>query len=143
VRRLLLDPQLTRQRGIFVASPPSAANPLNLRIPHEEVEYANMSTTTKAKLDHLKSLPFPAWAEDDALSDWQMELAELDGYVAGLASKAMGGENPDANMVSHHVRQLRAGLEAIDNLPVEDRDIRTACETYLVALEDLAQSLVQ
>ncbi|MBX3435033.1 MAG: hypothetical protein KF847_17080 [Pirellulales bacterium] len=100
-----------------------------------------MNTTIKAQLDRLKSLPFPAWAEDDTLSDWQTELAEVDGYLAGLASQAIGGENPDTNMVAQHVRQLRAGLEAIHGLPAEDRAIRTECEAYLVALENLAQSL--
>jgi len=100
-----------------------------------------MNMKIKATLDHLKSLPFPAWADDDALSDWQTELAEVDGYLAGLASKALGGEKPDTKMVAQHVRQLRAGLEAIDDLLAEDRAIRTECEAYLVALEDLAQSL--
>jgi hypothetical protein len=100
-----------------------------------------MNTTIRAKLDHLKSLSFPAWAEDDALSDWQTELAEVDGYIAGLAAKALGGENPDAIMVAQHVHQLRTGLEAIDALPAEDHAIRRECEAYLSAIEDLAQSL--
>jgi hypothetical protein len=92
-------------------------------------------------LDHLKSLPFPAWAEDDALSDWQTELAEVDGYVAGLASKTLGGENTDANLLAQHIQKLRATFEAIDAFPATDQAIRTECEAYLMALEDLAQSL--
>ena len=102
-----------------------------------------MNTTTKAKLEYLKRLPFPAWANDDALSDWQTELAEFDGFLAGLAYKALGGEKPDSNMVAQHLHQLRAGLDAIDALSAEDRTIRTECEAYLGALEDLARSLRQ
>jgi hypothetical protein len=38
-----------------------------------------MNTTIQEKLVHLKNLPFPAWADDDALGDWQTNLVELDG----------------------------------------------------------------
>jgi len=99
-----------------------------------------MSETIQVKLDYLKSLPFPAWADDDTLSDWQSELVELDGYLAGLASRALGGESIDTKLVSQNVRQLRAGLEAIGDLSVEDRDIRAECDAYMLALEDLTQS---
>ncbi len=101
-----------------------------------------MNTLTKEKLDYLTKLPFPEWAEDDALSDWQSELAELDGYLAGLASRALGGERPDNHMLVQNVRQLRSALEAITDLPAEDCKIRAECEAYMGALEDLAQSLI-
>jgi len=100
-----------------------------------------MKSAIEAKLGHLKNLSFPAWAENDALSDWQTELAEIDAYLAGLALTIVGGGRPDTSMAVDNVRQLRVGLEAIDGLSGDDIDIRTECHAYLVALEDLALSL--
>ncbi len=102
-----------------------------------------MNNSTKDNLDYLTSLSFPEWAEVDALSEWQGELAELDGYLAGLASRVVGGESPDTNMVKQHVARVREALEAIDNVPAEDRAIRADCDNYLSALEKLAQSLCE
>ncbi|HYW79567.1 MAG TPA: hypothetical protein VE890_08320, partial [Thermoguttaceae bacterium] len=66
---------------------------------------------------------------------------ELDGYLAGLASRFLGGEKVDASQAVENVRQLRVALESISVLPDEDHAIRAECESYMAALEGLAQSL--
>ena len=95
----------------------------------------------QSKLLHLKSLPFPVWASDDALSNWQTKLVESDDYLMRLVFKVLDGEKHDSNELTDNLRELRVGLEIVDGLSTEDRAIRTKCETYLKGLEDLAQSM--
>lgn len=99
-------------------------------------------TEINTQIDHLKSLAFPAWADDDALVDWQAELAEVDGYLVGLAYSALNGEKIDTQLAAQHIRRLRSTLETIDHVSAEDRTIRDQCVAYLIALEGLVHSLI-
>lgn len=100
-----------------------------------------MTTTIQDRLAYLRKLPFPEWAEDDMLAEWQSELAETEGFVAGLATSAIAGGSPDTSMVGHHMHKLREAFDAVVNVPEEDREIYAHCAQYMAALEDLARSL--
>ncbi len=100
-----------------------------------------MSQTLKEKYRSFMSLPFPAWADDDALSDWQSKLAEVDGFVAGMVSRAIGGEKVDSSIATEHILQLQAEFNEIHSISASDITIRDECKAYLMTLEDLVRSL--
>jgi len=92
--------------------------------------------------DRLRKMPFPKFAENDELSDWQTYLIELDGYVAGIATTVLSGGTSDFTVDTAHIHKLRRQLEAIHDIPTEDQGIFLECKHYLTALEEVAQCLV-
>jgi nitrogen fixation/metabolism regulation signal transduction histidine kinase len=50
-----------------------------------------MTTTLDDAFERLRQLPFPKFAESDELADWQADLSELDGHIAGMATTILGG----------------------------------------------------
>ena len=96
-----------------------------------------MTQDLSAAFERLKNLPFPEAGESDDLDDWISELAEVDGYVAGLAVSVLGGdttrERPETVLES-----MRQQLEAIEDVTKEDRTLKQQCSTYLSALEVVA-----
>jgi len=101
--------------------------------------------TIKQALEQLDETEFPVFPEDDALSDWVGELAEFDGYVAGLAMSASGGAKVDVRQLSEQAKRFR---EAFAQLPTsyavaEDNAIYSACNRYLELIEALVMAIVE
>jgi hypothetical protein len=89
----------------------------------------------------LLSLKFPSSnIEDDQLADFHSELAEIDGYYAGLVERMIKGQldNPD-EIDFRYIKILREKLESINKELLSDNDeIRYyECDSYLVFLENL------
>ena len=89
--------------------------------------------------EHLVALPFPDHPDDPDLSDWLLDLAELDGHVAGLAKSALAGASVPSSPrpeVDRHARLL-------DELRVvgDDEEIYLQCQIYVDALAGVAEAL--
>jgi len=48
-----------------------------------------MNIELEKAFKELEQMSFPKHPESDELSDWILELAELDGYIAGITSNAV------------------------------------------------------
>jgi hypothetical protein len=99
--------------------------------------------TIEQALEQLKATAFPEFPEDDTLSDWVGELAEFDGYVAGLAMSAIGGGQVDLRRLgdqAKHFRSVFAQLPRSYPAP-EDDEIYSACEQYLKLVEGVVDAM--
>ncbi len=84
---------------------------------------------------HMK-LGFPDFPEDDDFSDWMGELAELDGYYAGLATSNMGSSRPK-KISKDQLFEHADRLAQFSSLEAEDRDIFLAAEAYIQSLSKM------
>jgi hypothetical protein len=85
-------------------------------------------------LDHLKALPFPPEPDDPDIADWIVDLLEVDGHYAGLATTALAGGRivpPDPGDLA----ELRGRLDALRAGTPADEAILSGCHGYLTALE--------
>lgn len=94
--------------------------------------------------DRLKTLPFPAVGSVDELGeeldDWISELAEVDGYIAGLAVSVLGGDSTQEG-TEEVLKSMRKRLEAAEIVTEEDLAVKERCSVYLSALEAVAEHL--
>jgi DNA repair ATPase RecN len=102
-----------------------------------------MTTTLQSTFERLKQLRFPEFAESDELADWQAELSELDGHIAGIATTILAGGHPDSSTIQKQVTELRNQLESITDITDEDREIFAECKNYVDALEEVVQNMKQ
>lgn len=100
-----------------------------------------MTTTLASALERLKELPFPPFAESDQLADWQADLSEFDGHIAGIATMILAGGRLDVTTIPEQIAELRQRLEAMADTPPEDREIMTQSKQYLKALEKVVQHM--
>lgn len=100
-----------------------------------------MTTALTDAFEYLKELPFPKFAQSNALSDWQADLAELDGYIAGIATTVLGGGHADLSKLHASINKSRTWLETIQDIPAEDHDTLMDCRHYLDALDKIVQNL--
>lgn len=101
-----------------------------------------MTTTLASAFERLKELPFPAFAENDELADWQADLCEFDGHVAGIAITILAGGKADVTAIPERIDELRQRLETMADVPPEDRDIVIRSQQYLTALEEVVQNMI-
>lgn len=73
----------------------------------------------KVNFDRFKTRPFPKSPEDVDLQDLFMELAELDGYIEGLASSRINGKAIKFDLINatSPIENLFKGAEASRNQP--------------------------
>lgn len=102
-----------------------------------------MTTTLASAFERLKELPFPEFAESDELADWQADLSEFDGHVAGIATTILAGGKADLTTIPKHVDELRQRLETMADIPPEDREIMVQSKQYFDALEEVVQNMKQ
>ena len=100
-----------------------------------------MTTTLARAFERLKKLPFPEFAESDKLADWQADLSEFDGHVAGIATTILAGGKTDLTMISVQVNELRQRLDRLKDIPLEDREIMVECKQYFNAIEEVVQTM--
>ncbi|GIW99631.1 MAG: hypothetical protein KatS3mg111_2964 [Pirellulaceae bacterium] len=102
-----------------------------------------MTATLASAFERLKKLPFPEFAESDELADWQADLSEFDGHVAGIATTILAGGKADLTTIPGHVDELRQRLQTMGDIAPEDREIMLQSKQYLNALEEVVQNLKQ
>jgi|SRR5579872_47008 len=96
----------------------------------------------QAAFDALKSLDFPQRPESDELHEWLLELAEIDGHLAGLASSVIGGA--DARMLAiSDIGSFADSLQKIDVVSESDRMIHARCMRYADRLCELQLALIE
>ena len=86
-------------------------------------------------------LPFPGHPDDPDLSDWVLDLAELDAHVAGLARSALSGgpvTAPPVGDIEQSARRL-AALRVVG----EDEEIYRQCQEYIESLAKVADALAE
>ena len=82
---------------------------------------SHVDTTLERSFNALKALDFPRGeVESDDLADWILELAEFDGYVAGLATSILAKGSADTSKLSDEAAKLRLRLFEVTNIPNED-----------------------
>ncbi len=90
-------------------------------------------------LNDLMSAPFPQHPEDERLAEWILELAELDGHLAGLAHSALSARPARplrSTAAINHATRLR-------DLSVADVDepIWRQCRDYIARLQLIEEIL--
>jgi hypothetical protein len=96
----------------------------------------------ESALDDLRSHVFPSPPEDPDLADWIMELLELDGFYAGIATSVVTGSSPPALPKRDELDSLRAWLKELRAATEEDESILEHCRRYFQVLERLHDSLL-
>ena len=95
-------------------------------------------TALAEALDELTELPFPGHPDDPDLAEWVLELAELDGHLAGLATTALSAARMrplDSSDAAHHQERLgQLGAVGTDEAIYEESRDRIH---KLVQIEDL------
>lgn len=96
----------------------------------------------ESAFDDLRLLAFPHPPEDPDLADWILELLELDGFYAGLATSVLGGSSRVAMPRRDELDSLRTWLGELRVATDEDESILEHCRRYLHVLERLHDSLL-
>ena len=85
-------------------------------------------------------LEFPTVPADDALADWIVDLAEVDGHYAGLASSALGGKDVGRKADMSPLKKLEQDFRRLTG-KTSDRGVADECRDYLKSLRRLADLL--
>ncbi|MEM9040210.1 MAG: hypothetical protein AAGD33_09990 [Actinomycetota bacterium] len=93
----------------------------------------------RTAFENLTALPFPAHPDDIELADWVLELAEIDGHIAGLATGALGASRPQT-IKSHAATSHLARLRDI-RVVGDDECMYDACIVYAQAVERVESAL--
>lgn len=91
-------------------------------------------------LEDLKASSFPPSPEDPDLGDWIMELLEIDGHYAGLAT-TVDGSGRATPPTAHELDDLRDWLGHVRVATPGDEEILAQCRSYFGALERLHAAL--
>jgi hypothetical protein len=92
----------------------------------------------------LKGIPFPDHPSDLDLSDWILELSELDGHLVGVASTMVGSVRPRVS-VTDEAEQHGRRLSSI-SVVGDDEGIYRQCVAYidkLIGLERMLRILLR
>jgi len=101
-----------------------------------------MTTTLKDVFASLQILTFPSSAESDDLANWITELAEFDGYVAGIATMLLSRGDADTSSLEKQMGELMARLDGLHQcIPAEDTCIYDECKRYAATLKDVIKSI--
>lgn len=94
-----------------------------------------MNPDLQLAVDALQQMPFPAGSAHEGVDELHAELAEYDGYVAGLAQRALNGERVRLHQLQRDPA-LRVALESLVRESAEPASHDAArLLTYLNALE--------
>ena len=97
----------------------------------------------KTAFEDLWNLKFPDPVETDDLADWIMELAEFDGYVAGIASTILkhGSTDTDTTNVGSKFEEFGERLSKIRITADGDRSTYEECKNYLEVLRAVVNEI--
>jgi hypothetical protein len=99
----------------------------------------NLKNNLKISFEEFKALPFPDDSDDPNLSEIHAELAEYDGFVAGLIDSILAGAKVLPNELQID-KKLRSRLTELLNS--SNTEVKNEAESYLEYLNKLEQ-LVQ
>jgi hypothetical protein len=99
-----------------------------------------------AAFEAFRGLSYPDYPRTEGLRDWNSFLLELDGHIAGYASRVHDGrlsawEVPELDSLALEVASLRRDLEEIHPEHEEDAGLVNEYRVYTTALERLVQEL--
>ena len=102
-------------------------------------------TTLVSAFKALRDVPFPEFPQDDELTDWLADMAEMDGHVAGLASSALAKGRSDirATEVQGQLAVFQNRLRAVctERLTHEDLAIYHSCKDFPAILVEVGKHL--
>lgn len=99
------------------------------------------TTHIATALRQLKALAFPEHPESDTLDELLLDLAAWDGYVAGIATSLLAGEDPTAVRIADSP-ELQGAIGAVTGLSESDCAIRLDGLNYLAAVMTLWRALI-
>lgn len=99
-----------------------------------------------AAFEAFMALPYPDYPRWDTLRDWNSRLLELDGHIAGYATRVNKGRLdasaiPEIHSLVLQVGTLRRDLAEMNPEREEDVDLMNGYRVYVSALERLTRSL--
>lgn len=102
-----------------------------------------MKPTLSETLAELKAKKFPEFPDNEALSKWVAELAEMDGHVVGLAMQVEAGQYIDKALLRKQFADFSAAFNevSINGLCANDQNIHRDCKLYILLLKGVVKSL--
>lgn len=94
----------------------------------------------KALLDNHVSLPFPSHPDNDELSNWIIDLAELDGFYIGIALSALNAKKIKCVDLSD-IEKVKNNLQNIFVTTENDKKIAQACKVYVASIEKIIHEI--
>jgi hypothetical protein len=92
--------------------------------------------------DELMKKTSPEFSENDNLSDWISDLAEIEGTVAGLAFSKLGGRNKTIPNLKKEILNLKIRIEGLnEEFSEDDQTIYSDCLSYFEIIERIANLL--
>ncbi|MEU2429903.1 MULTISPECIES: hypothetical protein [unclassified Streptomyces] len=104
------------------------------------------SSDFRNALDAFLALPYPDYPRMEELRDWNSFLLDLDGHIAGYATRVGNGsldasEVPDVDALVLEVETLRRDLELVRPERSEDAELLNKYRVYTAALERVVRGL--
>ncbi|MFC5805835.1 hypothetical protein [Streptomyces formicae] len=104
------------------------------------------SSDFRNALEAFMAIPYPDYPRMEELRDWNSFLLDLDGHIAGYATRVNNGsldagEVPDVGSLVLEVENLRRDLERIRPERSEDADLLNKYRVYTAALERVVREL--
>lgn len=100
----------------------------------------------RAELDRVwaafSDLQFPESPQDPDLGEWIMELLEIDGFYAGIATTVLGGGRSAFNPRPDELTELGERLDKLRVATPDDETILGQCRTYFAVLKRLHEVLL-
>lgn len=79
---------------------------------------------------------------DDDLSDWKLELAELQGYVIGITTNLSNNQQFLPKLPAQ-MKEMRDKLEAIHPIDPRDQKLKEYCNEYFSVLEQVVEEILK
>lgn len=95
--------------------------------------------TLATAYEALKAVPFPPSPDSGELAEWRADLAEMDGYYAGIASTVLNHGSVAHDLVD--LDTLVATLRSIQPRTKTDERSYEACRDYLGRLQEVRDAL--
>ncbi|MFF4955508.1 hypothetical protein [Streptomyces sp. NPDC001222] len=100
----------------------------------------------RAAFEAFRAMPYPDYPRLEELRDWNSRLLELDGHIAGYATRVYDGrlgaaEVPDVDALVLEVETLRQDLDAITPEGEDDAGLVSDYRSYTDALERVVRLL--
>ncbi|MEV7127673.1 hypothetical protein [Streptomyces sp. NPDC093260] len=100
----------------------------------------------RAAFEAFRALPYPDYPREEALRDWNSRLLDLDGYVAGYATRVYDGrigaaEVPDTGALVVEAETLRRDLDSVTPHGADEAGLVSDYRAYAEALERMVRLL--
>ena len=99
-------------------------------------------TELETSFRELQMASFPDHPNSDDLSNWLLELSEVDSYIAGLATRVIAGENPRSISVAS-INSLEKALQVITVSEPSDLKILDDSREYFKKVRAVHEALIK